>query len=167
MPNDVQPVTSSTDIPERYEPRFEPLVLTSCRAISEMDDLQLEAYIAKYQELVGEAEQALESRAGKLGAAKTERRERARIKAAKAPRPRREPAPASDKKRKPKIDLAQAVEQLTPKALASRADPTQSRDGVAVTGAGGEKVPAPPTKPPKPVVQVSALDAWLRKNGER
>lgn len=85
---------------ERYEPRFALLEATSCRSISEMNDGQLEEYIGRYQTLVYEAEQNLESKRAKLGASKLERHERS------AARKSRKPAAG------PKMDLAGAVEKL-------------------------------------------------------
>lgn len=103
---------------ERYEPRFELLEAMSCRSISEMNDAQLEEYIGKYEELVYQAEQNLESKRAKLGASKLERAERS--------------VARRGKKRAPKMDLGQAVDQLA----------AQSR---------------PPVKP-----VASSVQAWLQ-----
>lgn len=129
-----------------YEPRFEPLANMSCRSISEMTDGQLEAYILRYQELVGEAEQALETRKAKLGAARLEKGERAKPERKKSPH---------------RIGIEQAI------ALAAeRKGLGQPTEGIgAVKTRRAPKLPSPKNRPTQEPGDTLLEAYWAKKRG--
>jgi hypothetical protein len=60
----------------KYEPRYDLAEAMTCRTLASMTDNQLTYYIQRSQQLVTEAEKALEVRRQKLAAGKLEQRER-------------------------------------------------------------------------------------------
>jgi hypothetical protein len=60
----------------KYQPRYDLAEAMTCRTLASMTDNQLTYYIQRSQELVTEAEKALEVRRQKLAAGKLEQRER-------------------------------------------------------------------------------------------